>query len=666
MRSVESVREVKDLQRHYAHLGAIGDADAMALLFADDAAWEWAGERRHGRAAIAAWLQRDAATWNAGRGGALHLEVIDQPVIHIANDGEVAFGRWQSKRFLGNGEGTARIEAGLYENEYRLGETGWKISALRYFPLYDGDYEDGWTNSGNDGVPIVARHYTSDEAGTPVPDVVRVTSFGHGDAPDLVAELAMRIERLNAEDDVRNLQHIYGYYLDRRMWSDVEDLFDDSGTVRLRGVEYAGADGLRRALETMGPEGLSEGILNDRVMFDVVVDVHAGGATATSQGFAVGLLSDGDDGTAAWEFSAFTNRFTRSDGIWRIQEVVVSRIVQAPYDIGWGSGADAAVRGPEDSRNLVPIGHAWRPHLVQRATLRPASGPVAVAGDREAVLRDLERRLDRSRAYDAVENLSGAYAYDLDDFQWPRMAGLFAEDGHKQSPFAGYYLGRDRILEAATTSHGPPKPLDALRERLVVHWRPQSVVMVSHDGRSANLRTRLFQTRSAKQVMPEWTGIHSGSYPNDQAVLEGGVWRLWSVTIDEYYFTSPSWSGGWSSAQRRGEQDAAPPASPLLESCPPDIPLAELGDRALGFRGGPGRTIVWPEIVPMWFHYRNPVSGRTPDHYWPDCVPSDRAPETSMTRHGYQLPPTGPSIDGTDVIPGPASLTAIGLGGRPS
>jgi hypothetical protein len=42
----------------------------------------------------------------------------------------------------------------------------------------------------------------------------------------------------------------------------------------------------------------------------------------------------------------------------------------------------------------------------------------------------------------------------------------------------------------------------------------------------------------------------------------------------------------------------------------------------------------------MWFHYRNPVTGRTPDRYWPDCVPCEKLPETSMTRHGYQLPQT--------------------------
>jgi hypothetical protein len=41
----------------------------------------------------------------------------------------------------------------------------------------------------------------------------------------------------------------------------------------------------------------------------------------------------------------------------------------------------------------------------------------------------------------------------------------------------------------------------------------------------------------------------------------------------------------------------------------------------------------------MWFHYRNPVSGRVPEHYWPDCVTCVYAPNTSMKNHGYLLPP---------------------------
>ena len=32
----------------------------------------------------------------------------------------------------------------------------------------------------------------------------------------------------------------------------------------------------------------------------------------------------------------------------------------------------------------------------------------------------------------------------------------------------------------------------------------------------------------------------------------------------------------------------------------------------------PVDTIVWPDIKPMWFSYRNPVSGRVPPLYCPD------------------------------------------------
>jgi hypothetical protein len=127
---------------------------------------------------------------------------------------------------------------------------------------------------------------------------------------------------------------------------------------------------------------------------------------------------------------------------------------------------------------------------------------------------------------------------------------------------------------------------------------------------------------------------------NDQAILENGIWRLWSVAIDEPYFSSPNYAGGWSAARdpapaARGRGGAAPAAG----SYPPDIPLTVLGDRQRGFRGGTGTTIAWPSILPMWFHYRNPVSRRAPEFFWPDCVTCAYAPNTSMKNHGYLLPP---------------------------
>ena len=60
---------------------------------------------------------------------------------------------------------------------------------------------------------------------------------------------AARAERLSDEIEVTNLQHAYGYYVDRKMWDDVADLFASDGTMEigLQGV-YAGRTSIRRGL----------------------------------------------------------------------------------------------------------------------------------------------------------------------------------------------------------------------------------------------------------------------------------------------------------------------------------------------------------------------------------------------------------------------------------
>ncbi len=71
-------------------------------------------------------------------------------------------------------------------------------------------------------------HFTNDEAGIPIPpqsDPAPVTT-------QTAEDLAHRVAVLNDEDEVRNLQHSYGYYADRRMWTDVVDLFAADNTNR--------------------------------------------------------------------------------------------------------------------------------------------------------------------------------------------------------------------------------------------------------------------------------------------------------------------------------------------------------------------------------------------------------------------------------------------------
>lgn len=650
---VESVRAVKDLQRAYAQLSQFGQWRAMAALFAEETGLHWGDESVTGRDAIEAWLEAQAGDMDGRTPGSLHTEIIDEPLANLSVDGQTAKARWMSMRFLGDGKGKARIEGGLYENDYVRENGRWRIAVLRYHPQFDGDYTAGWTNSGGQDLPVIPAHFTADETGVPIPPPA-------GPAPRTAAsasELADRIGRLNDEDAVRNIQHAYGYYVDRRMWSDVVDVFAGDCVVRIAGTDvYPGRAGVRRAMERMGPEGLSHGQLNERPIFDLIVDVLPGGREAVSRGIELGILADAGRRAGYWEFSVFRNRFVKEGGLWKLKELCLTPLLRADYFQGWGNGGIAGQASRDPDLPSGPGGGIPAFLQVPRPGLAPAGGkPPASPGKAEPALSDpqlsdLRRRLARSQAYDGVENVSSAYGFYIDDFQWPQMVAIFAVKGNKQSPFAGYYLGRDRILGAVNASWGPaPK----LRAAISFHWRTQPVIHVSQDGRSANLRTRLFQPRTSKD--PAGTpsnfymgGLHGGMYPNDQAVLEDGIWRLWSLTIDEHYFATPDWHGGWASAADR--PDGAPPRpSPLLAKYPPDIKLTDLGRREEGFRGGTGKAVEWPGILPMWFHYRNPVSGRVPERYWPDCVPGEKLPDARMTAHGYQMPPTGPEVDGADV-----------------
>lgn len=643
---VEAVRAVKNVQRRYAQLSQFGRWPEMASLFARNGALQWGDERVSGSAAIATWLSLQARGIDGVRPGSLHTELIDQPLVNLSPDGRTAKARWMGMRFLGDGKGSARVEGGVYENDYvREGGT-WKIAALRYHPQYQGDYAQGWTNVDGQDLPIVPPHFTADESGTPIPPAI-------GKAPRTTyssTAQAERIARLNDEDAVRNVQNAYGYYVDRRMWNDVADLFDADSAVEIAGEgTYRGNAGVRRAMERIGPQGLSTGDLNERPIFDLIVEVLPGGTEAIARGIELGLLAGPAHPRGAWEFSVFRNRFVKRNGVWKLKELRVTPLVRADYAKGWGQGGDLPRRAA-----AIPAFLGEQPRGLTTASPAPLTGaapkPVRVkAGD----IADLRRRLLRSSAYEGVENVSSAYGFYIDDFQWPQMAAIFAEKGNKQSPFVGYYMGRDRILGVVNASWGPaPK----LRSAISFHWRTQPVIHVSQDGRSANLRTRLFQPRTSKDPSASPSsfymgGLHGGMYPNDQAVLENGIWRLWSLTIDEHYFASPDWKGGWAAARPR-EGGASPPPSPLLTKYPPDVKIADLGAREEGFRGGTGTTVEWPGILPMWFHYRNPVSGRVPDRFWPDCVPCEKVPEARMTAHGYQRPPSGPEIDGVEIDPG--------------
>jgi hypothetical protein len=373
----------------------------------------------------------------------------------------------------------------------------------------------------------------------------------------------------------------------------------------------------------MGEEGLTQGINNDHPIFDMIVEVHANGKEATARGIEIAMTGDANTHAASWEFNVFRNHFVKEAGIWKVQHVRTTPLIVADYYEGWGNGGSAA------PNTYIP------PFINATGKLEETFGPRAKRST-NLTLDDLRRRLRRSAAYDGAENQSHAYGYLLDDLQAAKMGALFAKKGHKASPFAGFFQTPERITQANIASYGSNR--STLRSSISFHWRPQPVILVSDDGRSATVRARLLQPSTS---VAKAGSINSAMY-HDQVVLEDGKWRLWSVTIDEFYWQSSSWKEGWANAKPRNGTAPNPEPAGWTKKYPPDITLKDVGERESTFRGGSGRFIEWPEIQRMWFQYRNPVSGREPEWYWPGCVPCQVRKDWSLEANAYQEPAVGP------------------------
>src|SRR5690606_19460447 len=98
---------------------------------------------------------------------------------------------------------------------------------------------------------------------------------------------------------------------------------------------------------------------------------------------------------------------------------------------------------------------------------------------------ELQRKLDRSIAYEAVENISNAFGNWIDDHQWPLMSALFARDGWRQKYLVGFYESPEHILTAETLQ-APPSP--GPRRAIRIHLRMQPVIDVNEDATHAYLR----------------------------------------------------------------------------------------------------------------------------------------------------------------------------------
>ena len=379
------------------------------------------------------------------------------------------------------------------------------------------------------------------------------------------------------------------------------------------------------------------------------------------------MLGEADQERGWWEVAVFRNRFVKENGVWKIREM--RRFVLAKTDIfqGWGRSriVEAAPTGTNAPDAAVPAADAVAAGLAMPAFLgahpvtgksvraagaaklvagKPLSGAIASGKSSPVTLEEASRRLARSAAYDGITNISAAYGYYVDDSNAAGWANTMAAKGFKETPFQGYHIGRDRLIAARVRGPGPAK-----QAGISYHWLLQPMVLVSDDGRSATGRFRLFQPRTGKTVGKTgdflaamfWGGMY-----HDRYVLEDGAWKIWELTLDEPYITPVSWKEGvWAKSKDPAPRPPGTPPRAPANTANVDVTLVQIGKREEHFSGGPGDPLQWPSIMPMWFTYTNPVSGRVPPLHQPDCVPCALRPELALSRNGYQEPPDAPAAN---------------------
>jgi hypothetical protein len=631
---VEALSAIKRLQHAYGHYSELGLWHDFADLFADSGIGHYPAGALD-REAIRTLFVKEVGGGRLGLAdGRIYPHIVMQPVVTLAADGRSARGRWHIMAMLGGYGTNASWAGGIYENQYVLENAVWKLKEVRYLAQYSGRYDDpGWTAT-REPTPF---HYDVTRVGTPVLDVPTV--YRTATPPPALTTLGTRIaalngraQRLSDEIEITNLQHAYGYYVDRKMWDDVADLFASDGTMEigLQGV-YAGKSNIRRGLNAFGKAGLAEGEINDHIQLQTIVTVMPDGRTARARGTEIGMLiapslagppspGSGAAGTAGsarralWTQSISENEYVKQDGVWRIKAMHVYPRFIVDAERGWAKDAQPAPppsrefppnRPSTETYEIFPRFHIAPFHFHHPVTGRAPQYPEGVkpmprprptapraptaptsADAIESLIAATERSVERSKAYHAAENLASAYGYYIDEFAWDETAGIFSRDGWKELSFVGAYVGRERIRESLKRRYPNGKPQDFL----TLHQIVQPVIHVSADGRSSKIRARAFQLGSPAKGEGSWI---SAIYENS-AVDEGGTWKLSGMDLD-YVWNAPS-RGGWV----RVTTPPAPPQVPMATEFPPDRPLR-----------GPSAA-PFPKVQPMPFHYRNPASNRAP------------------------------------------------------
>lgn len=152
-----------------------------------------------------------------------------------------------------------------------------------------------------------------------------------------------RVERLEDQASIENLQATFGYYFDKGLWEEAASLFSNDGSFEYgqMGV-YIGQNRIERSMLLFGPEGLAYGHLNNHMMLQNVIIVAEDGETATGrwQG-PIQLAKPGASGE--WAVGLYENEYVKERGTWKLSKLHFYMTAKTDYDRPWLRGANPMV-----------------------------------------------------------------------------------------------------------------------------------------------------------------------------------------------------------------------------------------------------------------------------------------------------------------------------------
>ena len=163
------------------------------------------------------------------------------------------------------------------------------------------------------------------------------------DFEERLKALEDKARQLQDVEEIKKLQRIYGYYVERGQLDEIADLFSDSPDVAF-GPSYnvaVGKDNVRRMFSSQRPFGVFQGpkpddYLHITMPVSGVVDVDEDGKTAKARWYALMYLCNASPGGGAvFGVGMYENEYVKEDDRWKILRLQFDDIFLSPYEDGW-------------------------------------------------------------------------------------------------------------------------------------------------------------------------------------------------------------------------------------------------------------------------------------------------------------------------------------------